>query len=77
MNRPGPVSWGARPLTAGTVVTALVSQADQIFLLAMIENRVGALHQKAIHGAVAVACGFRLERQHPRALERAAAYPAG
>ena len=33
-------------------------QADQIFLLAMIENKVGALHQKAIHGAVAVAGGF-------------------
>ena len=33
-------------------------QADQIFLLAMIENKVGALHQRAIHGAVAVAGGF-------------------
>lgn len=34
------------------------TQADQIFLLAMIENKVGAVHQRAIHGAVAIAGTF-------------------
>ncbi len=34
------------------------AQADQIFLLAMIENRVGALHQKALHAAVSIAGSF-------------------
>ena len=33
-------------------------QADQIFLLAMIENKVGAVHRTAIHGAVAAAGSF-------------------
>lgn len=34
------------------------AQADQIFLLAMIENKVGAVHRTAIHAAVAAAGGF-------------------
>jgi len=34
------------------------AQADQIFLLAMIENRVGAVHQKALHAAVSIAGSF-------------------
>ncbi len=38
--------------------TCTRKQADQIFLLAMIENKVGAVHQRAIHGAVAVAGSF-------------------
>jgi hypothetical protein len=33
-------------------------QADQIFLLAMIENKVGAVHRTAIHSAVAAAGSF-------------------
>jgi hypothetical protein len=33
-------------------------QADQIFLLAMIENKVGAIHRSAIHSAVAAAGSF-------------------
>ena len=48
-------------------------QADQIFLLAMIENKVGALHQRAIHGAVAVAGGFAWDdntRERANALVR-------
>lgn len=36
-------------------------QADQIFLLAMIENKVGTLHQRAIHGAVSIAGSFAWE----------------
>ena len=34
------------------------AQADQIFLLAMIENKVGAVHQKALHAAVSIAGSF-------------------
>jgi len=34
------------------------TQADQIFLLAMIENRVGPIHRSAIHAAVVAAGGF-------------------
>jgi hypothetical protein len=34
------------------------AQSDQIFLLAMLENSVGALHRVAIHGAVVAAGGF-------------------
>jgi hypothetical protein len=33
-------------------------QSDQIFLLAMIENKVGAVHRTAIHGAVVAAGSF-------------------
>lgn len=34
------------------------TQADQIFLLAMIENKVGPIHRTAIHSAVVAAGGF-------------------
>jgi hypothetical protein len=37
-------------------------QSDQIFLLAMIENKVGAIHRTAIHGAVVAAGGFAWEQ---------------
>ena len=44
-------------------------QADQIFLLAMIENKVGAIHRTAIHNAVAAAGSFAWD---DNARERAA-----
>jgi hypothetical protein len=44
-------------------------QADQIFLLAMIENKVGAIHRGAIHTAVAAAGSFAWD---DNARERAA-----
>jgi hypothetical protein len=44
-------------------------QADQIFLLAMIENKVGAIHRTAIYNAVAAAGSFAWD---DNARERAA-----